>query len=40
MDASYVQDIILNIRNYGHYKEDGHYEESMMLKYWLASKTQ
>jgi len=36
MDAGYVQDIILNICNYGHYKEDGHYEESMMLKYWQA----
>ena len=40
MDAGYVQDIIPNVCNYGHYKEDGHYEESMMLKYWLASKSQ
>ncbi len=40
MDAGYVQDIILYICNYGHYKEDEHYEESMMLKYWLASETQ
>ncbi len=40
MDAGYVQDIILNICNYRHYKEDGYYEESMMLKYWLASKSQ
>ena len=30
---------VLSTDKYVH-KEDGHYKESMMLKYWLASKTQ